>query len=515
MVQQWVRFAPHFFCAVGLCAILVPLTGLVARRLGILAVPTGRHVHRLATPRIGGLAIAASFFVTLGLCVTTLRLEWLGDLNLSANQARLLVLSCAVVLAGGLWDDVRAVRPAVKFGYQFLAAVIAYFGGAALMKADLPLLGEFELGWWAFPVTLVWLVGITNAINLLDGLDGLAAGVSGMIAGGMAFVALYFDNVAVFAVCIAMAGSCFGFLVHNWYPARTFMGDCGSNFLGFFLGCMSLIGNRKGVAAVGLAASFMLLGLPVVDMLFSILRRTLRGRSPFSADRGHLHHLLLLLGLSQRRVVMILYLATLAVGGLGVVAAVARGVPVGYFFVAVLLLAGLTYRWFGFRVRSILLRERGWARAVEKTREQIPGKKDLGAVWKSVSTLTRMMGFGSAELHLLEPNNDEIVGVYKRRFDPAVANQRQPVRLDLGREHPPRAQLILRDFRARRSAHMMHRVALLMPVLDAVDRYIDDLEPSFQGDERAARRARELAATLQAAGERPATAPHQPAQARR
>ena len=109
----------------------------------------------------------------------------------------------------------------------------------------------------------------------------------------------------------------------------------------------------------------------------------------------------------------------------------------------------------------------------------------------------------------------QIVGVYKRRFDPAVAKARQPLRLDLGRKHPPRAQLILRDFRARRSAHMMHRVALLMPVLDAVDRYIDDLEPSFQGDERAARRARELAETLGATRERPTAAPPQPAQAGR
>ena len=129
-------------------------------------------------------------------------------------------------------------------------------------------------------------------------------------------------------------------------------------------------------------------------------------------------------------------------------------------------------------MRNVLLRERSWSRAVARTRKEIPHKENLGAVWKSLSVLSRLMGFGSAELQLLEPENDEVVAVYKRRHRPACMDDRPPLCLDLGRNRPRRAQLLLRDFRARRSAHMMHRVALLMPVLEAVDQYIDDLEAS-------------------------------------
>jgi UDP-GlcNAc:undecaprenyl-phosphate GlcNAc-1-phosphate transferase len=450
----------------------------VAQRLGIVAVPAGRHVHQFATPRIGGLAIAASFFVTMAFMVITVPYRWLAVLNLNPQQLGLLIGSGLVILVGGLWDDARPIKPAAKFGYQTAAALMAYYGGAAMESANLPLVGPVEFGWWALPVSLFWIVAITNAINLLDGLDGLASGVSGVIASGMAIVAIYLGNPVVGFICVAMAGASFGFLIHNWYPARVFMGDCGSNFLGFFLACISLIGNRKGVAAVGLAASFILLGLPVIDMLFSLFRRTLQGRSPVSADRGHLHHLLLQLGLSQRRVVMTLYLASIVGGGIGVVVGMQGGVYIGAGFALVLVLAGLTYHWFGFRVRNILLRERSWSRAVAKTKLEIPRKESLGAVCKTLSALARMMGFGSAELQLVEPESDEVLAIYRRRHQPQWRDSRPPLCLDLGRNRPRRAQLLLRDFRARRSAHMMHRVALLMPVLEAVNEYIDNLEQS-------------------------------------
>jgi len=153
----------------------------------------------------------------------------------------------------------------------------------------------------------------------------------------------------------------------------------------------------------------------------------------------------------------------------------------------VLLLAGLTYRWFGFRMRNVLLRERGWSRAVARTQAQIPEKKNLGAVWKSMSVLSRMMGFGSAELHLLEPESEEVVAVYRRRHQPPLRDERPPLCLDLGRDKSRRAQLVLRDFRAKRSAHMMHRVALLMPVIDAVDQYIDKLGQTSALEEEIAR----------------------------
>ncbi len=474
-MQDLIRFGPHFFCAVGLCAILAPVTSWIAHRFGILSVPSGRHAHETATPRIGGLAIAAGFFVTLWLGVASLNLPWLAALQLEAKQPLLLIGAGLFMLAGGLWDDVRPMRPATKFAYQMIAATAAWYGGAQIESAHLPFVGLVEFGWFSLPLTLLWIVGITNALNLLDGLDGLAAGVTSMIAAGMGVVALYFSegNAVVAFIALTLAGASAGFLIHNWYPARVFMGDCGSNFLGFALACISLIGNRKGVAAVGLAASFLLLGLPVIDMLFSIFRRTMQGRSPFSADRGHLHHLLMHLGLSQRRVVMTLYLATLTLGAIGIVTGLKGGPWVGIGFAAAMVMAAVTYRWFGFRVRNILLRERNWQRAIERTREGVRSLESFGAVWHSLAALSRMMGFGSAELHLYEPDNEEAVAVYRRRNAPPNTSRHLPLCLELGRNKPVRAQLVLCDFRARRSAHLMHRVALMMPVLEEVERNID------------------------------------------
>jgi len=473
-MDKLAELLPYFLAAVGLTAVLTPCSAAVARRLGAVVAPGGRHLHVRATPLLGGLGIALSFALTVAMAAWLLPIGWLRGPRLDPTGATGLIVACCVILLGGVWDDLRGLRPATKLGYQVLAAWIAYRSGAALVTAHLPVLGVVDLGWLALPASVLWIVGITNAINLLDGLDGLAAGVSAMIALAMGVVAISHDNPVVAALCVILAGASAGFLVHNFYPARVFMGDVGSNFVGFAVGCLSLVGYRKSVAAVGLAASFIILGLPVLDMLFSVLRRTAQGRSPFSADRGHLHHMLVALGLSQRRVVLLLYTVTLALGVLGTMAAMARGPVLGYCCLGVLVLAALTYRWFGFRIRNAVLRDRAWYRAVMKTRRKIEYQTDIRAIWRSLTAVLRMMGFASAEFHLFWGDADSPAAVFKRSLDPGarLADENRKLRIDLGREDAAHAQLILSDPAPGHPAQMMNRVSLMRPVLEALDGFL-------------------------------------------
>ncbi len=473
-MRRFPEFLPYFLSALGLTAVFTPWSAGVARRLGAMVAPGGRHLHMRATPLLGGWAIALSCALTVALAAWLLPIEWMGGRRLNPSRVMWLITACCVVLVGGAYDDLRGTRPGAKLGVQVLAALIAYAGGAALVTAHVPFFGTLELGWLALPASVLWIVAITNAINLLDGLDGLAAGVGAMIALAMGVVAITHDNPVVAALCVILAGASTGFLVHNFYPAKVFMGDTGSNFLGFAIGCLSLVGYRKSIAAVGLAASFIILGLPVLDMLFSMLRRTAQGRSPFSADRGHLHHMLVALGLSQRRVVILLYLVALGLGVLGTIAAMARGPIIGYCCIVVLALALLTYRWFGFRIRNALLRERAWYRAVMKSQEKIRQQTDVRAIWRSLAAVVRMMGFASVELHVFRANADVPDAVFKRCLEPGSnsAENGKTLCIDLGPDDAAHAQLILSDPGTGHPARMMNRVTLMRPLLEAVNAFL-------------------------------------------
>lgn len=459
-----------FCAAIGVTAAMTPLAAVIARGAGAIAVPAGRHGHTTPTPRLGGLAIALSIAATSVLVVLAIHADWRGRLHLDTTHVVMLVSAGALMLLVGVVDDVVALPALVKLGGQFAAAILASFGGAAMDSVYLPGIGSTALGWLNFPLSVLWIVAIINAINLLDGLDGLAAGVSAVIAMAMGAVAFRLGNPAFAALCVVVAGASAGFLVHNFHPARVFMGDSGSNLLGLCLGCLSLLGNRKGVAAAGLAASFVILGLPMLDMLFSMLRRTMQGRSPFSADRGHLHHMLMATGLSQRRVVLSLYVVSLGLAVLGIVGAFAGEPAVGWVLLVMLGAAVLAYRAFGFRMWNDLLRQRAWTRAVVKSSDALKNQLTLAGRWKLLTAVLRLMRFGWAELHVFEKDG-RTVKTFERTLEMNLNGSRngRPVCVDLGRNGGLSARLYLRDHRSRRSADMMYRVALLRPLLDTFE----------------------------------------------
>ncbi len=288
---------------------LTPLIKKFAERVGAVDEPGGRSVHQKPTPHLGGLAI----FIPFSLAV-------IGILGWDEPFVKAAVLGGLAILAVGVVDDFLSFTPLAKLVGQILAAFIPVAYGIQIEFLTNPLGGLIYLGVLSLPLTVFWIVSFTNIINLIDGLDGLAAGVS-VIASLILMVSglqmLGTHPMAEFAVVMtaALAGSALGFLPYNFNPAKIFMGDAGAMFLGFALAVVSVEGLLKSTAAIALAIPVLALGLPIMDTVFAVIRRVRNGQPIGKADRGHIHHRLLSLGLSHRDAVLVMYLVS---GWLGI-----------------------------------------------------------------------------------------------------------------------------------------------------------------------------------------------------
>lgn len=303
-----------FFLALVVAAGVTPLLVSLAHRKGWLDRPSeARKVHSRATPRIGGVAVVLAFFTPiLGLAVYENDVSALlyGDLRLVTG----LFLGAAAIVALGVYDDLKGASARLKLVVQISVAAALWFVGFRIELLGNPLGEAFRLGWLSFPLTLVWIVGVINAMNLIDGLDGLASGVA-LLATIVLFGVSFVDaHTLLCLITVALAGSLTGFLFWNFNPAKIFLGDSGSMFLGFLLSTVSIWTQQKGATAVALLVPVLALGLPILDTTLSVVRRVGRGRSPFEADREHLHHKLLASGLSHRNTVLTLYTASIVFG---------------------------------------------------------------------------------------------------------------------------------------------------------------------------------------------------------
>lgn len=274
--------------------LMTPIIKIIALKIGATDKPNHRKVHQKLMPRLGGVAIYIGF--------------WIGFLFLQPNSPHLtpiLIASSLIVLIGFL-DDLLELSAKWKLTVQIIAAIIVIIGGVHVEFINLPFDGRLELGWFGIPLTLMWIVGVTNAINLIDGLDGLAAGVSSIVLLTLSAIAFMMGNFFVVALSVILLGSTLGFLVHNFYPARIFMGDSGALFLGFMIAVISLLGF-KNVTLFSLLIPVILLGVPISDTLFAIVRRFINKSPLTEPDKSHLHHCLLRLGFSHRHTVLIIY----------------------------------------------------------------------------------------------------------------------------------------------------------------------------------------------------------------
>jgi UDP-GlcNAc:undecaprenyl-phosphate/decaprenyl-phosphate GlcNAc-1-phosphate transferase len=294
-----------FLVALAVVLVLTPAVGRVARVLGIVDEPIERRrIHLQAVPRLGGLALFFGVFVPS-----------LAFLDLSGPY-RGILLGAALATTVGMADDFRGLRWWVKLGGQIGAAAIAIDFGVRIDRFTFPVLGIHELPMWASVVlTLIWIVAIMNMVNFLDGLDGLAAGICGISGATFAVIALSLGRPEAAVLSAIIAGACLGFLRHNFYPARIFMGDSGALLMGFLLATVSIQGLLKTAATVALFFPLFALAVPIFDTSFVVLRR-LKHREPlYLPDQAHLHHRFLRRGFTQRRAVLYLYAWCAILGG--------------------------------------------------------------------------------------------------------------------------------------------------------------------------------------------------------
>jgi UDP-GlcNAc:undecaprenyl-phosphate/decaprenyl-phosphate GlcNAc-1-phosphate transferase len=292
---------------------------------------SGRHTHRRLVPRLGGVALFLS--VASVVCIDYLSRRLLGlPERLSIETVVGLLGPATLIFVSGLYDDLRGLGPYAKFGFQILAAVLLYLAGFGIHNVDLLFPWHALRGFVALPLTIFWVVLITNAFNLIDGLDGLAAG-SVLFSTLVVFViSLFTANTLVSFLTIVLAGATLGFLRFNFNPATIFLGDCGSLFIGFMLSALSLAGSQKAPTMVAVAIPVVSCGLPILDVAIAVVRRFLSGKPLFRGDLEHIHHKLLKRGLSHREAVLILY-GVSAVFGLLSLALLHGGATIGLLLV--------------------------------------------------------------------------------------------------------------------------------------------------------------------------------------
>jgi len=390
--------------ALGLTLVLTPAVRDAFLKWGIVDRPDGvRKLHGRAVPRAGGLPIAAAYALAyLALLVSPLKGgDYLGQ---GLPLVWKLMPAALLVLATGLLDDVWGLRPAEKLFGQVAAAALAYSGGVAIASVS----GYAVPDWLGLPLTLLWLVACANAFNLIDGVDGLAAGVGLVATLTMFLAALLHQNLALALATFPLAGCLLGFLRYNFSPASVFLGDSGSLLVGFLLGCYGVIWSQKSATMLGMTAPLMALALPLADTGLAVVRRFLRGRPIFSADRGHVHHRLLDRGLTPRRVALLLYGAC----GLGAALSLLQSALYSKYtgWVLVLFLAAawagihkLDYEEFGAAKRLLFggeLRKLLDAQvALINLERAIERAGSVESCWAAVQEGCREFGFTRAELH--------------------------------------------------------------------------------------------------------------------
>lgn len=291
-----------FSIALAVAYFITPRVMELAIKLGALDAPDERKVHKGMIPRMGGLAIYAAFVLAV-----------LASMHINREIMGLLV-GGTVILIVGIIDDLKPLPAKVKLLGQIVAASVLVMFDIRIEWLTNPFGEMLYVDYLAIPLTILWVVSLTNTVNLIDGLDGLAAGVSTIASVTILLVALQQNFWTVAILTAALAGSALGFLQHNFNPAKIFMGDTGSMFLGYMLAAISILGAVKSAATIALIVPIVALGLPILDTAFAIIRRYMSGKPIFKPDKGHLHHRLLEMGLTQKQAVLLMYVMSGCLG---------------------------------------------------------------------------------------------------------------------------------------------------------------------------------------------------------
>ena len=297
--SQLFAYSLHFVLAGAIACLSASLTALLIRHLRLIDVPNARSSHLRATPRGGGIAIVCAFLAGISL------IHLIGEVTpIGARYFLGFLVSAAIVAGLSILDDFRDIAPRIKLGVQLAAMAIALMSGLVIDELHLQGLGVVEMGWWGIPLSLLWILGLTNAFNFMDGLDGLAASNAAIASAFFAVISHQQGSLFIYLASLVLCAACLGFLAFNLPPARIFMGDVGSTFLGFTLAVMAIIAARYDRSHTSLFVVPLLLFHFIFDTAFSFLRRLLRGEPVLRAHRTHLYQLLNQLGFSHGRVTL-------------------------------------------------------------------------------------------------------------------------------------------------------------------------------------------------------------------
>jgi UDP-GlcNAc:undecaprenyl-phosphate/decaprenyl-phosphate GlcNAc-1-phosphate transferase len=391
-----ILYLSAFLIALAASALLTPRVRNVAIAHGLLAPPASRrHLHTKPLPRLGGVAIFFAFLIALAALIPISSLRH-GSFS-PRHLLGILIPACIVFLLG-VYDDVRPVKPKSKIAVQSIAAVLLYFAGFGLHYSN-SFFTAFGVDLIGLPLTVFWVLLITNAFNLIDGLDGLAAGSALVSAMAIFVMALFGHNDVVAVAVIALAGAILGFLPCNFYPASVFMGDSGSLFIGFLLSALALEGPVKTHSMAGIAIPLLIFGLPILDVTLAIVRRFLRGQSPFEGDADHVHHKLLKRGLTQPQAVRILYGVTAAFGAASLVL-----IPGDKLLVPVLLVVAIAI-WLGIRELHYaeFSRRPGTLHSPSQHRQIIADQANIRRATESLESCTDFRGICNVLQENLQP----------------------------------------------------------------------------------------------------------------
>jgi UDP-GlcNAc:undecaprenyl-phosphate GlcNAc-1-phosphate transferase len=380
-----------FLIALVTCASLTPFVRRHALRRGVVDRGlSSRKVHCQPTPRLGGIAIVCAFFASLlGLALAGPELGALAAVH-SVKLGGF--LACAAAIAAlGLYDDLKGADAKLKFSVQFAVAALVYASGFRIESIALPFAAPLPLGYASLPFTVLWIVGITNAMNLIDGLDGLAGGIALIAAGTFFAAALGSGQVLMALLAASLGGAALGFLGYNFNPASIFMGDTGSMFLGFVLSTLAIEIHATSPGTVAVLVPVVVLGVPITDTLLAVARRYARGAPLFQADREHIHHRLLDRGLTHRQTVLVLYGISAMFGIGALILASVPALQATLVLAAVALVSGLLLRYLGYMrleklTETLGVRRRNIQRrhALRGLRSQLKRAGELDDVWEAV-----------------------------------------------------------------------------------------------------------------------------------
>lgn len=295
-----------------ICLILTPIVIKLCRKYNIVDIPKdSRRVHSKPMPRIGGVAIVTSMLI--GFLIYYMLTKDIPSIALNEKFLGY-IIGGLIIATMGLIDDLVNLRARYKFFFQLAAGLVVYYFGIRITGIKIPFIypDMIDFAWWIdLPLTLLWIIGVTNAINLIDGLDGLAAGITAISATSLLIIFIATSaSLEAIIISAVLVGAVLGFLPYNFNPAKTFMGDVSANFLGFTMAVVSILGFAKGYTMIAIIAPVLVLGIPIFDTVFAMVRRFLKGQPMLKPDGGHIHHRLIKRGFSQRQAVILLYTIT-------------------------------------------------------------------------------------------------------------------------------------------------------------------------------------------------------------